>query len=179
MRSPHTSYRWRGESQEQSSVWGLLGGHDWQGPVVGIWPGHGVTPYSLREVPWDFNDHESHMVEYGGRCEAHMGKCSQKGTKRLCFKVRTDDICTKLNELLMYVKSIKSLIWSLKVNTAVLHNEPTLSSWVSPTLLLQHKSIHQISGLLHALWRCIYNFLLMTNKMRNTLKGTHQSQDAL
>ncbi len=36
-RSPHTSYRWRGESQ--SSGWELLGGHDWQGPVVGIWPG--------------------------------------------------------------------------------------------------------------------------------------------
>ncbi len=28
------------ESLSQSSGWGLLGGHDWQGPVVGIWPGH-------------------------------------------------------------------------------------------------------------------------------------------
>ncbi len=24
----------------QSSGWGLLGGHDWQGPAEGIWPGH-------------------------------------------------------------------------------------------------------------------------------------------
>ncbi len=33
------------ESLRQSSVWGLLGGHDWRGPVVGIWPGHrGYTP---------------------------------------------------------------------------------------------------------------------------------------
>ncbi len=30
----------RRESQSQSSGWELLGGHDWQGPVVGIWPGH-------------------------------------------------------------------------------------------------------------------------------------------
>ncbi len=32
-----------GEEREllsQSSGWRLLGGHDWQGPVVGIWPGH-------------------------------------------------------------------------------------------------------------------------------------------
>ncbi len=29
----------------QSSGWGLLGGHDWQRPVKGIWPGHrGYTP---------------------------------------------------------------------------------------------------------------------------------------
>ncbi len=41
--------------QSQSSGWGLLGGHDWQGPVVGIWPGHrGYTPTLLQEVPWDF-----------------------------------------------------------------------------------------------------------------------------
>ncbi len=33
------------ESFSQSSVWGCLGGHDWHGPVVGIWPGHrGYTP---------------------------------------------------------------------------------------------------------------------------------------
>ncbi len=28
------------ESLSQSSGWRLLGGHDWQGPVLGIWPGH-------------------------------------------------------------------------------------------------------------------------------------------
>ncbi len=34
-----------GESESQSSGWGLLGGHDWQGLVEGIWPGHrGYTP---------------------------------------------------------------------------------------------------------------------------------------
>ncbi len=35
------------ERDRQSSGWGLLGGHDWQGPVEGIWPGH----------PGIFNDH--------------------------------------------------------------------------------------------------------------------------
>ncbi len=43
------------ESLSQSSGRGLLGGHDWQEPVVGIWPGYrGYTPTLLREVPWDF-----------------------------------------------------------------------------------------------------------------------------
>ncbi len=33
------------ESLSQSSAWGLLGGHDWQRPVLGIWPGHqGYAP---------------------------------------------------------------------------------------------------------------------------------------
>ncbi len=74
--------------------------------------------------------------KYGGRCEAHMGKCSQKSTERLCFKVR-DGRNLHQAEGVINVRevSIKSLIWSLKVNTAVLHNEPTLSSWDSPTLL--------------------------------------------
>ncbi len=46
VRSPHTSYRWRGERVIEPIKWmGLLGGHDWHGPVVGIWPGHrGYTP---------------------------------------------------------------------------------------------------------------------------------------
>ncbi len=74
------------------------------------------------------------------------------------------EICTKLTQIRERVinvreASIKSLIWSLKVNTAVLHNEPTLSSWDSPTLLHYYtttaKSIHQISGLLQVLWRYI------------------------
>ncbi len=29
---------------EPISGWGLLEGHDWQGPVEGNWPGHRVTP---------------------------------------------------------------------------------------------------------------------------------------
>ncbi len=40
VRSPQTSYRWRGEKVIEPIKWGLLGGHDWQGPVEGIWPGH-------------------------------------------------------------------------------------------------------------------------------------------
>ncbi len=40
VRSPHTSDRWRGERVIEPIGWGLLGGHDWQGPVEGIWPGH-------------------------------------------------------------------------------------------------------------------------------------------
>ncbi len=32
------------ESKSQSRGWGLLGGHDWQGPVVGIWSVHRHTP---------------------------------------------------------------------------------------------------------------------------------------
>ncbi len=59
MRSPHTSYRWRGERViEPIRVWGLLGGHDWQGPVGGIWPGHrGYTPTLYEKCHVIFNDH--------------------------------------------------------------------------------------------------------------------------
>ncbi len=40
------------------SVWGLLGGHDWQGPVEGIWPGHrGYAPTLYEKCHGTFNDH--------------------------------------------------------------------------------------------------------------------------
>ncbi len=49
-----------GEEREwwsQFSEWGLLGGHDWQRPVEGIWPGHrGYTP-TLYEKCHGINDH--------------------------------------------------------------------------------------------------------------------------
>ncbi len=35
--------------ESQSSGWGLLGGHDWQGPVEGIWPGHWGYTSTLYE----------------------------------------------------------------------------------------------------------------------------------
>ncbi len=55
-RSPHTSYRWRRDRVMKSiGVWGWLGGHDGQRPVVGIWPGHrGYTPTLFRRTSWDF-----------------------------------------------------------------------------------------------------------------------------
>ncbi len=41
----HTPATGGEERESQSSGLGLLGGCDWQGPVVGIWPGHrGYTP---------------------------------------------------------------------------------------------------------------------------------------
>ncbi len=46
------------ESESQSSGWGLLGGHHWKGPVVGIWPGHwGYTPSLYGKCHGIFNDH--------------------------------------------------------------------------------------------------------------------------
>ncbi len=59
MRSPHTSYRWRGERVIEPIKWrGLLRGHDWQGPVVGIWPGHrGYTPTLYEKCHGILNDH--------------------------------------------------------------------------------------------------------------------------
>ncbi len=48
----------RRERSRQSSGWGLLGGHEWQGPVEGIWPGHrGYTPTLYDECHGIFNDH--------------------------------------------------------------------------------------------------------------------------
>ncbi len=55
VRSPHTSYRWRGERDRANQVEGIIRRHDRQGPVEGIWPRTpGLHPYSLREVSWDF-----------------------------------------------------------------------------------------------------------------------------
>ncbi len=50
-RSPHTSYRWRGERVIEPIKWmGLLGGHDWQGPVEGnLVQDTGGTPPTLYE----------------------------------------------------------------------------------------------------------------------------------
>ncbi len=37
---------------------GIIGGHDWQGPVVGIWPGHrSYTPTLYDKCYGIFNDH--------------------------------------------------------------------------------------------------------------------------
>ncbi len=64
VRSPHTSYRWRGERVSQSSGWGLLGGHDWQGPVVRIWSGHrGYTPL-FEKCHGIFNDSSENVPLY-------------------------------------------------------------------------------------------------------------------
>ncbi len=49
-----------GEEREIEPIkWmGLLGGHDWQRPVEGIWPGHrGYTPTLYDECHGIFNDH--------------------------------------------------------------------------------------------------------------------------
>ncbi len=50
-----------GEERErwsQFSGWVLLGGHDWQRPVEGIWPGHrGYTPTLYKKCHGIFNDH--------------------------------------------------------------------------------------------------------------------------
>ncbi len=50
---------WRGERViEPIKWWGLLGGHDWQGPVEGIWPVHwGHTPNLYEMCHGIFNDH--------------------------------------------------------------------------------------------------------------------------
>ncbi len=48
----------RRERESQSSGWGLLGGHDRQGPVEGNWPGHrGYTPTLYEKCHGIFNDH--------------------------------------------------------------------------------------------------------------------------
>ncbi len=40
------------------TIIGLLGGHDWQVPVEGIWPGHrGYTPTLYEKCHGIFNDH--------------------------------------------------------------------------------------------------------------------------
>ncbi len=59
LRSPQTSYRWRGERIiEPIKCMGLLGDHDRQEPVEGIWPGHrGYTPTLYEKCHGIFNDH--------------------------------------------------------------------------------------------------------------------------
>ncbi len=48
----------RRESQSQSSGWGLLRGHDWQGPVVEFFPWHrGYTATFYEKCHGIFNDH--------------------------------------------------------------------------------------------------------------------------
>ncbi len=65
-----------GEEREIEPIkWmGLLGGHDWQGPVVGIWPGHrGYSPILYENCHGIFNDHR----ESGPRFNV--------SSERLCF----------------------------------------------------------------------------------------------
>ncbi len=64
----------RRESWRANQVDGdFLGGHDWQGPVVGIWPGHrGYTPTLYEKCHGIFNDHRDSgpwfNVSSEGRC---------------------------------------------------------------------------------------------------------------
>ncbi len=54
--TPATGGEERG-SKSQSSERGLIGGHDWQGPVAGIWPGHrGYTPTFYEKSHRIFNN---------------------------------------------------------------------------------------------------------------------------
>ncbi len=52
MRSPHTSYRWRGERVIEPIKWMGIIRRPWLTRASGGTPG--LHPYSLREVPWDF-----------------------------------------------------------------------------------------------------------------------------
>ncbi len=62
------------ESLSQSSGWGLLGGHDWQGPVEGIWSGHrGYTPTLYEKCHGIFNYHRE------------SGPCFNGSSERRCF----------------------------------------------------------------------------------------------
>ncbi len=56
--TPATGGEEERESLSQSSVRELLRGQDWQGPVVGIWPGHrGCTLLFTRSAMGFLNDH--------------------------------------------------------------------------------------------------------------------------
>ncbi len=74
---PHTRYRWRGERVIEPIKWmGMIRRHDWQGPVVGIWPGHwGYTPTLYEKCHGIFNDHRESRPRFNvsseGRCFGH------------------------------------------------------------------------------------------------------------
>ncbi len=58
------------ESLSQSSGWGLLEGHDWQGPVERIWPGRrGYTPTLYEECHGIFMTTESQDLGLTSRTE--------------------------------------------------------------------------------------------------------------
>ncbi len=59
MRSPHTSYRWRGERVIEPIKWMGIIRRAWltRASEGNLARTPGSHPYSLREVPWDFNDH--------------------------------------------------------------------------------------------------------------------------
>ncbi len=56
--SPHTSYRWRGERVIETIKWMGIIRRPWLTRASGgnLARTPGLHPYSLREVPWDFND---------------------------------------------------------------------------------------------------------------------------
>ncbi len=59
--------------QSQSSGRGLLGGHDWQGPVEGIWPGHrGYTPTLYKKCHGIFNDHRESGARFNVSSERYI-----------------------------------------------------------------------------------------------------------
>ncbi len=56
VRSPHTSYRWRGERVIEPIKWMGITRRPWLTRASGgnLASTSGLHPYSLREVPWDF-----------------------------------------------------------------------------------------------------------------------------
>ncbi len=66
VRSPHTSYRWRGERDIEPIEWMGIIRRPW---VEGIWPGHwGYTPTLYEKCHGIFNDHR----ESGPRLTSHL-----------------------------------------------------------------------------------------------------------
>ncbi len=58
VRSPQLQVERRERHRANQVEWGLLGGHDWQGPVEGIWQRHwGYTPTLYKKCHGIFNDH--------------------------------------------------------------------------------------------------------------------------
>ncbi len=57
-RPPHTSYRWRGDSDESIQCMGMIRRPWWSEASGQIWPGCRVnTPTLFRRTSWDLNDH--------------------------------------------------------------------------------------------------------------------------
>ncbi len=103
-RPPHTSYRWRGDSDEANQCMGMIRRPSWSATNGKIWPGcRGNTPTIFKGHPGIVNDHRESEPRFNVSSEGwvwanpndwsmvaiHLKKKQKKHTKQLIVTFQT------------------------------------------------------------------------------------------
>ncbi len=137
------SYPISGERVIEPIKWmGMIRRHDWQGTVVGIWPGHwGYTPTLYEKCHGIFNDHRESRPRFNvsseGRCFGHYTVvCSHYTgafgpTQTAGWAPPAGPTNTSSNSNLVFPGGLPSRYWSAQPCLASVGNQSWAAGWYS------------------------------------------------